>query len=93
MTQHLVRRHFAFIVICTALWAVCGTTTTWAAEDNFFVAPAGNDQWSGRLAEPNAAKTDGPFASVKRAQEAVRAQKQQEPARDKPIVVTLRGGT
>jgi hypothetical protein len=93
MTQQLASRHFAFVVICTALWAVCGTGATWAAEDNFFVAPAGNDQWSGRLAEPNAAKTDGPFASVKRAQEAVRTQKQQEPARDKPIVVTLRGGT
>jgi len=39
---------------------------------DFFVAPGGNDNWSGTLAEPNANKTDGPFASIARAQRAVR---------------------
>ena len=29
----------------------------------FYVAPAGNDFWSGRLPAPNAANTDGPFAT------------------------------
>lgn len=69
--------------------------TVWcelSAAGDFYVSPAGSDQWTGRQAEPNAAKTDGPFASVKRAQEAIRALKQQEPARNQPIVVELRGG-
>jgi len=39
---------------------------------DFYVSTRGNDSWSGKLAEPNAAKTDGPFATVKRAKEAVR---------------------
>ena len=42
---------------------------------DFYVAPGGNDNWSGTLAEANAAKTDGPFASINRAQKAVRALK------------------
>lgn len=38
----------------------------------FYVAANGNDNWSGTLAEPNAGKTDGPFATIERAQQAVR---------------------
>ena len=30
----------------------------------FYVAPNGDDDWSGRLAQPNAAGTDGPFATL-----------------------------
>jgi len=45
------------------------------ATADFFVSSGGNDNWSGTLVEPNAAKTDGPFATIKRAQEAVRSLK------------------
>ncbi|RIV94767.1 carbohydrate-binding domain-containing protein, partial [Azospirillum brasilense] len=41
--------------------------------DAFYVAKNGNDGWSGRLANPNAEGTDGPFASLERAQAAMRA--------------------
>ena len=44
---------------------------------DFYVAANGDDDWSGKLAEPNAKKTDGPFASIRRAQEAVRQLKNQ----------------
>ena len=40
-----------------------------------FVAPDGNDAWSGGLAAANAAKTDGPVATLAKAQQAVRALK------------------
>ena len=43
--------------------AVVALATAVHAAD-FHVAPNGNDAWSGRLAEPNAAKTDGPLAGV-----------------------------
>ncbi len=36
------------------------------------VSPRGNDAWSGRLAAPNAAGTDGPLASLAGARDAVR---------------------
>lgn len=39
----------------------------------FYISPAGNDAWSGTLTDPNAARSDGPFASFERAREAVRA--------------------
>ncbi|MBA7705611.1 hypothetical protein ES703_114443 [subsurface metagenome] len=42
---------------------------------DFYVASNGNDNWSGTLAEPNADRTDGPFASIKRARLAVRSRK------------------
>lgn len=48
-----------------------------ANEADFYVAPNGNDAWSGTLAEPNAQKTDGPFATLARAQKAVRQLKSQ----------------
>ena len=38
----------------------------------FYVAVDGDDRWSGKLPAPNAAKTDGPFATPLRAQQAVR---------------------
>jgi hypothetical protein len=44
---------------------------------DFYVAPNGNDAWSGRLPEPNEEGTDGPFATLKRAQEAVRVLKRE----------------
>jgi hypothetical protein len=67
----------------------------WSADQtaDLYVSPAGNDQWSGRLAEPNAEKTDGPLATVGAAQQAVRRLKGKQPNRNRPIVVMIRGGT
>lgn len=57
---------------------------------DYFVAVNGSDQWSGQLAQPNEGGTDGPFATLVKARNAVRAFKQ---ARDKKdIRVLLRGG-
>ncbi len=58
---------------------------------DFFISTKGNDSWSGTLAEPNQAGTDGPFASVQRAQKAVRALKAvtflpKKPALDKRYI-------
>lgn len=60
---------------------------------DFHVSPGGNDAWSGRSAEPAPGGTDGPFRSLRRAQKAVRDLKAADPARQRPIVVQLRGGT
>jgi hypothetical protein len=57
---------------------------------DFFVSRQGKDTWSGKRADPN--EKDGPFATVARAREAVRAllKTQKEP---RPVRVILRGGT
>jgi len=44
---------------------------------DFYVSPVGNDSWSGKLAEPNPEKTDGPFATIERARKAVGKLKQE----------------
>ncbi|OGV73332.1 MAG: hypothetical protein A3K19_14365 [Lentisphaerae bacterium RIFOXYB12_FULL_65_16] len=54
----------------------------------YFVALNGNDAWSGTLPEPNAARTDGPFLTLDRARDAVRAAD-----RNLGRAVVLRGGT
>lgn len=41
-----------------------------------YVATNGNDAWSGKLAAPNKAKTNGPFATVQRARDEIRALKE-----------------
>jgi hypothetical protein len=56
---------------------------------DFYVSPVGNDSWSGKLAQPNAAKTDGPFATVHRAKDAVRLIKN---GLYRDIFVMIRGG-
>ncbi|HEY3839854.1 MAG TPA: right-handed parallel beta-helix repeat-containing protein [Bryobacteraceae bacterium] len=56
-----------------------------------FVSPNGRDSWSGKLPAPNAAGTDGPLASVARAQAALRDLRKTKP--DQKRVVMLRGGT
>ena len=43
-----------------------------AAPGIFYVAPSGNDQWSGSRAKPNATRTDGPFATMARGVDATR---------------------
>lgn len=62
------------------------------APDNadFYLSPAGNDNWSGTLDAPNAARNDGPFATLDRARRAVQGMKN---GRKSAIHVALRGGT
>ena len=38
---------------------------------DFYVSPAGNDTWSGKLPKPNKSGTDGPFATIGQAKIAV----------------------
>jgi hypothetical protein len=42
-----------------------------AGQVQLYVSPQGNDSWSGALAEPNGAKTDGPFATPTRARDEI----------------------
>ncbi|MBI2302097.1 MAG: hypothetical protein HYU66_24605 [Armatimonadetes bacterium] len=62
-----------------------------AAPLDLHVAPSGRDTWSGRLAAPNAAGTDGPFATLEHARDAVRASRAGGLAL--PVTVTIHGGT
>jgi len=72
-------------------YTACGMTpAAWATTVDFFVSPAGDDRWSGRVIDPG--ENDGPFATIARAREAVRVwRKTQKESRT--VRVVLRGGT
>jgi hypothetical protein len=74
------------------LAAVSAATLACSAPLNLYVAPIGNDTWSGRLSVPNAARSDGPFATILRARDEIRRLKT-ESALPEGAKVILRAGT
>ncbi|MDQ8179560.1 right-handed parallel beta-helix repeat-containing protein [Pelagicoccus sp. SDUM812005] len=79
-------------VLCLLLLGALGFAfplTAAPAQADFYVATDGSDRWSGRLASPNADRSDGPFASLSRARDAVRELKK---AKGGDILVSIRGG-
>lgn len=69
---------------------------TWFAhgEIKLYVAPDGNDQWTGRLPGANSRATDGPFATLERARDEIRRLKTDrgvQPA--DAVTVLVRAGT
>ncbi len=58
------------------------------ASADFYLSPEGSDDWTGALPSPNSSGTDGPFATLERARDAVRELKR----RDSDVLVLIRGG-
>jgi hypothetical protein len=77
MTTNIKKRAMLFCLLLMASWVSRLSGALWAAE--FYVATDGNDSWSGRIAQANAEKTDGPVATIGRAQQLVRELKAKEP--------------
>ncbi|WP_422661140.1 right-handed parallel beta-helix repeat-containing protein [Paenibacillus sp. EC2-1] len=57
----------------------------------FYISTEGRDHWSGTLAEPNDEQTDGPFATIGKARDAVRSMKESEKLPES-VTVWLREG-
>lgn len=62
------------------------------AANAYFVSLNGNDAWSGKLKQPNKNKTDGPFATLDKAKEAIRKQISKKGISGGRITVYIRGG-
>lgn len=58
------------LLTCYATEAVCASEPV--ESGTYFVAVDGSNSWSGRLAKPNADRTDGPFATLRAACRAAR---------------------
>jgi hypothetical protein len=58
-----------------------------------YVATNGNDSWSGKIPAPNAAGTDGPFATLERARDEIRELKKGDGLPEGCVEVRVRGGT
>ncbi len=99
MTSAYTRRSFlaAAATAATALGAAaCGAGVKLVSpmstipQANFFVSPDGDDAWNGVLPAPNAARSNGPFATLQRAQQAVRERVRQGLSSD--VTVLIRAG-
>jgi parallel beta-helix repeat protein len=59
----------------------------------FYVAPDGSDRWSGKMPAPDKGMTDGPFATLQRASDAIiELKKQQEGELNQPVNISIREG-
>ena len=77
-------------LLCTAgLWTVLLAAV--GPKADLYVAPNGNDAWSGT--QPAPAHGDGPLASLDGARRSARKLKQAQPGRSEAIRVLIRGGT
>ena len=81
------------IWILAVTLTVAATAVARGRAADFYIAPAGNDEWSGRLAQPNATATDGPFGTLERARDAIRTLKSRGPLPAGGVTVELSGGT
>jgi parallel beta helix pectate lyase-like protein len=72
--------------------ALALSAATARASITLYVSRDGDDAWSGKSADANAAKTDGPFATLERARDEARKLKQTPDAKG-GITVSVRGGT
>ncbi|HQK94714.1 MAG TPA: right-handed parallel beta-helix repeat-containing protein [Armatimonadota bacterium] len=80
----------AWRMLASVSIAAClGAGLAEATPARLYVATNGNDAWSGKLARPNRARTDGPFATLQRARDEARKLKA---ARAKGVVVQMASG-
>lgn len=68
-------KNYHFVLTCVLYLFIFGgiaMANQRQPEISFYVSSDGDDRWSGRLSEPNQTRTDGPFATLKRAKDAIR---------------------
>ena len=89
MTQlrSLTRRNILWASVAIIVMTSSMSVSLRAAD--FFVSGHGKDMWSGKRAEPG--EDDGPFATIGRAQQAVRSIRKKDP--QSAVRVIMRGGT
>ncbi len=90
--SNLLRIRLAAATLATVLTLLCCAAVP-AQGLTLYVALGGNDTWSGRMPAPNAAATDGPFASITQARDAVRQWKAANGGLKEPVTINIRGGT
>ena len=73
---------------------VMGTTqdSTLKFRLKMYVSPIGNDTWSGKLMQPNLDRTDGPFATLSGARDAIRILKEMKKLPKGNVIVEIQEG-
>ena len=60
------------------------------SEADFYVSPKGSDDWSGTLSQPSGEQSDGPFATLEAARDAVRSPGKNQ---TEDVLILVRGGS
>ncbi len=79
-----------YLLFLTFLFATCSSPKL--DKNAFYVSLTGNDIWSGTSADVNETKTDGPFRTLQKAQEAIRELKSTNTWPQNGMTVYIRGG-
>ena len=80
-------------VVILAVFSPCTRNVVVAeAQTVYYVGTNGNDKWSGKLSLPNRKKTDGPFATLDRARDAIRKLKKEGGLPKGGVTVEVRRG-
>ncbi|MDB5174861.1 MAG: hypothetical protein JWN51_3634, partial [Phycisphaerales bacterium] len=79
---------FSLVLIALAFGAL---SAPGHASVTLYIAPDGNDAWTGALPAPNAQRTDGPLATPLHARDVARAARAKDPAQ--AVTISLRSGT
>ncbi len=87
MKKSKFHRHLIFV-----LFLIVSINFSFAYSAVFYISPTGNDNWSGKIENPNADKTDGPLKSLAGARDAVRKLKSKGKLTE-PITVYIMNGT
>jgi len=82
----------AVLLVAIALLLTARVLPAQAAGLTLYVAPQGNDAWSGRLTLPNADRSDGPWATLARARDEIRNLKKAGPLPKGGVTVELAAG-
>jgi len=90
MAASTLRIRFRWLAVFSTVVLLFATSTLLHAA-TLHMAPNGNDSWSGKLAQPNAEKTDGPLASLAGARDTIRRMKSQGPLAEAVEVVAADG--
>jgi hypothetical protein len=79
-----------FLITFVFLFQVTASGLAQHAEAEFYIAPNGNDSWSGKFSEPNSDNSDGPLATLDEAR--VRVREFISDGLSNPLTVLIRGG-
>ncbi|MBT5019012.1 MAG: right-handed parallel beta-helix repeat-containing protein [Planctomicrobium sp.] len=79
---------YAIVLLCIGMSQSLCTAAEPTAD--FYVSPNGSDAWSGTLSDPTENQSDGPFATLERARDAVR---ESGKSRSENVLVLVREGT
>jgi hypothetical protein len=96
MRRSLGTVHRAWLLSSIAAAAVCGGLAPGpraAQAATLYVAPEGDDTWSGTRPAPDEARTDGPFRTLERARDEIRGLKGAGKLPDGGLTVELQEGT